>query len=76
MRRYRGERERQKVGQIKITRSRARQLKISISFYSPARGSRPAYCVREDSWSRTRRVGNNHLVFRRSAISLFWPCYV
>ena len=68
MRRYRGGRERQKVGQIKITRSRARQLKISISFYSPARGSRPAYCVREDSWSRTRRVESGHSVLRRSAV--------
>jgi len=76
MRRYRGERERQKGGQMKIMRSRTRQLKISIFFYSPARGSRPAYCVREDFWSKTRRVGSNHLVFRRSAISLFWPCYV
>jgi len=41
-----------------------------------ARGSRPAYCVRENSWSRTRRVGSNHLVFGRSTVSSFWPCYV
>ena len=70
------EKKRQKGGQTKITGSRARQLKIAIFFYSLARGSRPAYCARENSWSRTRKVGSSCLVFRRSAISSFQPCYV
>jgi len=37
---------------MKITHSRARQLGIAISIYSPARGLRPIYHVREDSRSR------------------------
>jgi len=42
----------------------------------PARGSRPDHWVKKDSQSRTRRVESNHLVFRRSAVSSLWPCYV
>jgi len=33
-------------------RSRAKQLRIAISIYSPARGSRPIYHAKEDSRSR------------------------
>jgi len=53
-----------------------KRLEIAVSFYSPARGLRPVYCVREDSRSRTRRVGSGYPVFGRSAVSLFWLCYV
>jgi len=62
-------------GSLTITRSRARQLKIAVSVYSLARGSRPAYHARENSWSRIR-VGSNHLVFRKGTTLLFRPCYV
>jgi len=34
---------------MKIMYSRARQLKIVISFYSPARGLRTTYHAKEDS---------------------------
>ena len=61
---------------MKITCSRARQLEITIFFYSPARDARPIYYVRENSRSRTRRVGSSHLVFGKSTVSLFWHCYV
>jgi len=61
---------------MKIMHSRARQLKIVVSFYSPAKGLRPAYCAREDSRSRTRRVGSSHLVFKKGTVSSFWPYYV
>jgi len=56
---------------MKITYSRVRQLEITISFYSPARDLRPAYCAREDPRGRTRRVGSGHLIFGRSAILSF-----
>ena len=56
--------------------SRARQLKIAVSFYSPARGLRTVYCVREDFWSRVRRVESGHPVFRRGTVLSFWPYYV
>jgi len=61
---------------MKITGLRARQLEIAIFFYSLARGSRPTYCARENSWSRTKRVESSHLVFERSAVLSFQPCYV
>jgi len=37
---------------MKITCSRARQLRITVSIYNPARGLRPVDHVREDSRSR------------------------
>jgi len=58
---------------MKTTCSRARQLEITVFFYSPARGSRTAYYVRDNFWSRVRRVGSGHPVFRKSATSLFQP---
>ena len=61
---------------MKIMCSRARQLEIAISFYNLERGSRPVYCAREDSRSRTRRVGRDNLMFRKSIVSSFQPCYV
>ena len=61
---------------MKITHSRARRLEITISVYSPARGLRPVYCMREDSRSRIRRAESGHRVFGKGAISLFWLCYV
>jgi len=66
----------QKEGWMKIMCSRAKQLKITISVYSLARGLRPVYHVREDSQSRIRKVGSGHLVFGKGTTSLFWPCYV
>jgi len=51
---------------MKITHLRARRLKITISFYSPARGSRPVYRARKGSRSRTRRVGSGYLVSGRA----------
>jgi len=64
---------------MKIMCSRARQLEIVVSIYSPARGSRPTDCAREDSWSRTKRVGSGHPVFGRSAVvmlleNFLWKC--
>jgi len=56
--------------------SRARQLEIATSFYSPERGSRTAYCVKEDSWSRVRGVGSSYQVFGRDAASSYQPYYV
>jgi len=61
---------------MKITCLRTRQLEIAVSVYSLARGSRPAYCAREDFQGRIRRVENSYLVFGKGAASLFWPCYV
>jgi len=61
---------------MKITSSRARQLEITVSIYSLARGSRPAYHAKENSQSRTGRVESSHLVFGESAVSSFWLCYV
>jgi len=61
---------------MKIMCLRARQLEIAISVYSPARGSRSGHCVREDSWSRTRRVRSSHSVLGRSTVSSVQPYYV
>jgi len=61
---------------MKIMGLRARQLKIAISIYSPARGSRFICHAREDSRSRTRRVGSDRLVVRKSVVSSFWPYHV
>jgi len=61
---------------MKIMRPRAKQLEIVISVYSLARDLRPAYHARKESRSRTRRAGSSHLVFGKSTISSFWPCYV
>jgi len=53
---------------IKTACLRARQLGITVSFYSLARDSRPIYCAREDSRSRTRKVESGHLVFRKGTV--------
>jgi len=45
---------------MKITYLRARQLRIAISIYSPVRGLRPVYHMREDSRSRIRKVGSSY----------------
>jgi len=45
---------------MKITHSRVRQLEITVFVYSPERGSRPIYHMREDSRSRIRRAGSGH----------------
>jgi len=42
---------------MKIMRSRARQLRITVSIYSPARGLRPVYCARKDPRSRVSVQG-------------------
>ena len=55
---------------MKIMHSRARRLKITISIYSPARGSRSSHHARENFWSKTKRVGSGHLVLGRSTVSL------
>jgi len=46
--------------------SRARQLEIAISIYSPARGSRPDHHVEKNSWSRVRGSESDHPVFRKA----------
>ena len=51
--------------------ARARRLEIAASFYSPSRGSRTAYHVRKDSWSRIRRAGSSYQAFRRGAASSY-----
>jgi len=61
---------------MKAMCSKARQLRIATSFYSLARGSRTAYCVKEDSWSRVRGAGSEHQVFGRGAVSSAWAYYV
>jgi len=45
---------------MKTMHSRARQLKITISFYGLARGSRTTYHAKEDSWSRVRGSGSSY----------------
>jgi len=44
---------------------RARQLKITISVYSPERGSRPDHHIEKDSGSRVRGSGSGYLIFRK-----------
>ena len=63
--------ERQEEDLIKIIYSRARQPKITISFYSLARGSRYIYYLEKNSRNRTRRVGSSYLVFGKGAVSSF-----
>jgi len=46
--------------------SRARQLKIADSVYSPARGLRPDHCVEKDSGSRVRGSGSGYPVFGKA----------
>ena len=45
---------------MKITHLRTTQFKITVSVYSPARGSRPIYCMRENSRSKIRRVRSGY----------------
>ena len=63
---------------MKIMCSRARQLKIAIFVYSPARGSRPDHSLWKNPQSRTRRVGSSYSVFGRSTVMLLenflWKC--
>jgi len=61
---------------MKTTYLRARQLETAISLYSPARGSRTIYYVKENSWSRVRRVRSDHQVLGRGTTSSFQPYYV
>ena len=51
---------------MKITCSRARQLKITISIYSPARGLRPDHRAEKDSGSRVRGSGSGYPVFGKA----------
>jgi len=45
---------------MKIIYSRARQLETAAFLYSPARGLRTVYYVKEDSWSRVRRAESGY----------------
>ena len=45
---------------MKIIYSRARQLETAASLYSPARGLRTVYDVKEDSWNRVRRAESGY----------------
>jgi len=45
--------------------SRIRQLEITVSIYSPARGSRPDHHVEKDSGSRVKGSGSSYPVFRK-----------
>jgi len=51
---------------MKIMCSRARQLEITVSIYSPARSSRPDYRIEKDSGSRVRGSGSDYPVFRKA----------
>jgi len=45
---------------MKTTHLRARQLEITVSFYSLARGLRTAYHAKEDSWGGVRGSGSGY----------------
>jgi len=51
---------------MKIMCSKARRLEITVSIYSPARGSRPDHHAEKDSGSRIRGSGSSHLVFGKA----------
>jgi len=61
---------------MKITCSRARQLKIAVFIYSLVRGSRLDHYARENSWSRIRESRSSCLVYGKGAISSLQPCYI
>jgi len=61
---------------MKTICSRAGQLKIATSLYSPAKGSRAIYCLEKNPWSRIRGVGSGSQVIGRGAVSLFHFYYL
>ena len=61
---------------MKTTRSRARQLEIAASLYSPAKGSRAIHYLEKNPWSRIRGVGSGSQVIGRGAISSFHSYYL
>ena len=61
---------------MKATRSRARQLEIAASLYSPAKGSRAIHCLEKNPRSRIRGVGSSSQVIGRDAVSLFLFYYL
>jgi len=56
---------------MKTMYSRARQLEIAVSLYSPSKGSRAIYYSEKIPRSRIRGVGSGSQVIERSAVSLF-----
>jgi len=61
---------------MKTTHSRARQLEIAASLYSPAKGSRAIHCLEKNPWSRIRGVESGSQVIGRGAISSFHFYYL
>jgi len=61
---------------MKTTCSRARQLEIATSLYSPAKGLRAIYCLEKNTWSRIRGVESGSQVIGRGAISPFHSYYL
>jgi len=61
---------------MKITCSRARQLKITISLYGPSKDLRAIYCLEKISRSRIRGVGSGSQVIGRGAVSSFLSYYL
>jgi len=61
---------------MKTTCSRARQLEIAASHYSPAKGSRAIHCLEKNPQSRIREVGSGNQVIGRGAISSFYSYYL
>jgi len=61
---------------MKTTYLRARRLKIVISLYGPAKGSRAIYCLEKNPRSRIRGVGSSSQVIGRGTISSFHFYYL
>jgi len=61
---------------MKAMRSRARQLEIATSFYSPAKGLRAIHCLEKNPRSRIRGVGSGDQVIGRDTVSSFHSYYL
>jgi len=61
---------------MKITCSKARQLKIAASLYSPAKGLRAIHYLEKNPRSRIRGVGSGSQVIRKGAVSSFHFYYL
>jgi len=61
---------------MKTTCLRARQLKITTSLYSLAKGSRAIYCLEKNLRSRIKGVGSGSQVIGRGVILSFDSYYL
>jgi len=61
---------------MKITCSRAKQLKIAAFLYGPSKSSRAIYCLEKNPRSKIRGVGSSSQVIGRGTISSFHSYYL